>query len=198
MLKDTQVQVFILLQCSSVNFPTHLCLFLYSVLIHLKGPFLPKPSLLLKYAFSPINIRFSHVTYFSLWNESECDTCHILASVLKESLLELPLFFALYRQSGLLQMMSTSSCLGFRRGEILHVCTLSCLPLCNSMDCSLPGSSVHRIFQARILEWVAISFSRGSSQLRNQTRVSCISSIGRQILYHWHHLGRPRIEERHM
>ena len=40
----------------------------------------------------------------------------------------------------------------------------SCPPLCNPMDCSLPGSCVHEIFQARILEWVAISFSRGSSQ----------------------------------
>ena len=39
----------------------------------------------------------------------------------------------------------------------------SCLTLCNPMDCSLPGSSVHRIFKARILEWVAISSSRGSS-----------------------------------
>ena len=44
--------------------------------------------------------------------------------------------------------------------------------LCNPMDCSPPGSSVHRILQARILEWVAISFSRGSSKPRNQTRVS--------------------------
>ena len=41
------------------------------------------------------------------------------------------------------------------------------------MDCSPPGSSVHEIFQARILDWVAISFSRGSSQPRNQTLVSC-------------------------
>ena len=41
------------------------------------------------------------------------------------------------------------------------------------MDCSLPGSSVHGIFQARILEWVAISFSRGSSWLRDQAQVSC-------------------------
>ena len=39
----------------------------------------------------------------------------------------------------------------------------SCPTLCNPMDCSLPGSSVHGIFQARVLEWVAISFSRGSS-----------------------------------
>ena len=41
------------------------------------------------------------------------------------------------------------------------------------MDCSLPGSSIHGIFQARVLEWVAISFSRGSSQPRNRTGVSC-------------------------
>ena len=41
--------------------------------------------------------------------------------------------------------------------------TLSCLTLCNPMDSSLPGFSVHGIFRARILEWVAIPFSRGSS-----------------------------------
>ena len=44
---------------------------------------------------------------------------------------------------------------------------------CNPMDCSLPGSSVHRIFQARILEWVAISFSQGI--FLNQTQVPCLS-----------------------
>ena len=47
-----------------------------------------------------------------------------------------------------------------------------CLTLCNSMDCSWPASSIHRIFQTRILEWVAISFSRGYSQSRDRTRVS--------------------------
>ena len=47
--------------------------------------------------------------------------------------------------------------------------------LCDPMDCSPPGSSVHGIFQARILEWVAISFSRGSSQPRDRTQVSCIT-----------------------
>ena len=50
-----------------------------------------------------------------------------------------------------------------------------CLTLCNPMDCSLPGSSVHGIFWARILEWAAISFSRASSQLRDRTWVSCIA-----------------------
>ena len=39
----------------------------------------------------------------------------------------------------------------------------SCRTLCDPMDCSLPGSSIHGIFQAKVLEWVAISFSRGSS-----------------------------------
>ena len=53
----------------------------------------------------------------------------------------------------------------------------SCLTLCHPTDCSLPGSSVHGIFQARILEWVAISFSRRSSQPRDWTQVSCI--VGR-------------------
>ena len=49
----------------------------------------------------------------------------------------------------------------------------SCPTLCNPMDCSPPGSSFNEIFQARILEWAAISFSRGSSQPRDQTWVSC-------------------------
>ena len=51
----------------------------------------------------------------------------------------------------------------------------SCLTLCDPVVCSLPGSSVHGIFQARILEWVAISFSRGSSRPKNRTWVSCIA-----------------------
>ena len=50
--------------------------------------------------------------------------------------------------------------------------TQSCPTLCDPMDCSPPGSSVHGIFQARVLEWVAISFSRGSSHPRDRTPVS--------------------------
>ena len=61
----------------------------------------------------------------------------------------------------------------------------SCLTLCDPMDCSPAGSSVHVIFQATILEWVAISYSRWSSQPRDRTHVSCISWTGRRILYHW-------------
>ena len=57
----------------------------------------------------------------------------------------------------------------------LLYCVQLCLILCNPMDCSPPGSSVHGISQARVLEWVAIPFSRGSSQSRDWTQVSCIA-----------------------
>ena len=65
-----------------------------------------------------------------------------------------------------------------RRLSATNICTLcavlSCfshVQLCNPMDCRLPGSSVHGILQARILEWVAMSSSRGSSQPRDQTHL---------------------------
>ena len=55
----------------------------------------------------------------------------------------------------------------------------SCPTLCDPMDCTLPGSSLHGILQARILEWVAISFSRESSGPRGGT---CVPYVGRQML----------------
>ena len=64
----------------------------------------------------------------------------------------------------------------------------SCLTLCNSMDYNLLGSSVHGILQARILEWVAMPASRGSSQLRDWILISHVFCTGRQVLYHYHHL----------
>ena len=60
----------------------------------------------------------------------------------------------------------------------------SCLTLCNPIDCSPPGFSVHGILPTRILEWVAILSSRGSSRTREQTCVSCVSCFGRRFLYH--------------
>ena len=57
--------------------------------------------------------------------------------------------------------------LGEGEGEV----TQSCLTLCDPVDCSPPGSSVHGILQARILEWGAIAFSRGSSRPRDRTQV---------------------------
>ena len=58
------------------------------------------------------------------------------------------------------------------------------------MDCSPPGSSVHGIFQARVLEWVAIPFSRGSSQPRDQTHVSCTAD---GILSHLSHAAQTQV-----
>ena len=66
-----------------------------------------------------------------------------------------------------------------------HSVAQSSPTLCNPVDCSPPGSCVHGVFQARILTWVAISFSRGSSRLRDWSQVSCISCIDRQVLYHY-------------
>ena len=70
---------------------------------------------------------------------------------------------------------------------LLHACmhTQSFPTLCNPMDCSLPGCSVYGIFQARILEWVANSFSRGSSWPWDGTCISCVSCTGRQVLISW-------------
>ena len=69
----------------------------------------------------------------------------------------------------------------------VHACSAVklCLILCHPMNRSPLSSSVHGIFQARILEWVATSSSRGSSWPRDRTRVSCISCTGRWVLYHW-------------
>ena len=69
----------------------------------------------------------------------------------------------------------------------------SCPTLWDPMDCKPPGSSVHGILQAKILEWVAISFSRGSSWLRDQSLVSSIPCIRSRVLYHYHHLGSPSV-----
>ena len=62
----------------------------------------------------------------------------------------------------------------YRKGKESEVAQ-SCPTLCNPMDGNLPGSAVHGIFQARILEWAAVSFSRGSSQPRDRTQVFCIA-----------------------
>ena len=66
-----------------------------------------------------------------------------------------------------------------------HICCMhaqSCLALRDPMDCNPPGSSVHGIFQARILVWVAMPFSRGSSQTK-RIPISSVTCIGRQVLH---------------
>ena len=94
----------------------------------------------------------SRALLVSQQKETECLTTHLSCIWVK-----------------ILDRFQGSPCL---EGEV----TQSCPTLCNPMDCSLPGSSTHGIFQARILEWVAISFSRRSSQPRDLTQVSCIVS----------------------
>ena len=79
-----------------------------------------------------------------------------------------------------------SQCLWLQNMDVLlhFVCVLSrCLTLCNPMDCSLPGSSICGIFQARILEWVAISYSTGSSRPRDQNCVSCVSCLANGFFF---------------
>ena len=76
--------------------------------------------------------------------------------------------------------------------RLLCVCAKSvhsCLTLCDPVDYSPPSSSVHKIFQARILKWIAMPFSRGSSQVRDRTWVSYVSCIDSRVLYYEGHLG---------
>ena len=68
-----------------------------------------------------------------------------------------------------------------------YLCAQSCVTLWDPVNCSLPGFSVHGIFQARIQKWVAISYFKGSSQPRD-----CVSSTGKWVLYHcatWEYFG---------
>ena len=72
----------------------------------------------------------------------------------------------------------------FRFSSVCAKSVQLCPALCDPMDYSLPGSSVHVLLQVRVLEWVAMPSSRGSSQSREQTYISVASCIGRQVLYH--------------
>ena len=72
-------------------------------------------------------------------------------------------------------LLWTFHCFGIK---LVCVCVLfaqSCPTLCDSMDCSLPGSPIHGIFPAKILAWVAMPSSKGPSQPRDQTHIFCLS-----------------------
>ena len=66
----------------------------------------------------------------------------------------------------------------------VYSCARLCRTLCDSLDCSPPGSSVHGILQARVLQWVAFFFSGEASPPRGSTHVSCVACIGRWVLYY--------------
>ena len=67
------------------------------------------------------------------------------------------------------------NCISIKLHKVKMLVAQSCLTLCDPIDCSPPGSSVHGILQARILVWVAIFCSRGSSRPRDRTQVSCVA-----------------------
>ena len=77
----------------------------------------------------------------------------------------------------------------------------SCLTLWDHMDCSPPGSSIRGILQARILEWAAVSFSRGSSQSRDRTWVSCVAgrffTIWATYLYYFTKYDHLQFHQKH-
>ena len=81
------------------------------------------------------------------------------------------------------RVVTSDKALAWFKISPLWVCTQSYPTLCNPMDCKTSGVSVHGISQARILESVAISSSRGSSLPMNQTPISCVSCTGRQIFF---------------
>ena len=94
--------------------------------------------------------------------------CALLQEIFPTQGLNPSLLCLLHCQAGSLPLVPPGSGLI----DIVHAHVLSCfhnVRLCNPMDCSLPGSSVHGILQSRMLEWVAIPFSRGSSQPRDRT-----------------------------
>ena len=95
------------------------------------------------------------------------------------------------QQDSVLQFLSLSHFQAIK--TIMFSCaqSQSCLTLCYPMGCSLPGSSVHGIFQTRILGWVAIPFSKVSSQPQDQTWVSCVSCIDKWILFTTEPAGKP-------
>ena len=100
--------------------------------------------------------------------------CSYSYSFRKQFILERPT--STYVIVSKLSVVNVLTCfnLCFSRFEKSKYYLIGCVWLCDLMDCSLPGFSIHGILQARILEWVAIPSSRGSSQFRDQTHISVL------------------------
>jgi len=110
---------------------------------------------------------------------AECLTCIVLkhfkyVSFSRSVITSFSLMFLLLKLNVQWNLKPVISCIlkGLNKIESESEVAQSCPTLCNPMDWSLPGLSVHGIFQARVLEWVAISFSRGSSWPRDHTLIS--------------------------
>ena len=98
--------------------------------------------------------------------------------------------FQEYHKARLSQKLDT----GDRKGKVQVLVAQLCLTPCDLMDCSPPGSSVHRVFQAWILERVAIPFSRGSSWPRDWTQLSCIAGRFFNIWAAWARKPNPKMD----
>ena len=110
-----------------------------------------------------------------LWSiqKSKYHTVHVISLCHVHKNILLFMSIIIYQDIGI--SMYLCFCVKESESEVAQLC----LTLCDPLYYSLPGFSVHGVFQARVLEWVAIAFSRGSSQPRDQTRVSCI--VGRRF-----------------
>ena len=100
---------------------------------------------------------------------------HFFCRYLPMSLTKTKINWQTFKRIGRKQLFREVMQEGKKESEVAQLC----LTFCDSVDCSLPGSSIHGIFQARVLEWVAVAFSRRSSRFRDWTRVSRI--VGRRF-----------------
>ena len=129
---------------------------------------------------APAMLRLLYCHWFGLGNCLHTIYCYLF-------IYYFPVIFAV---KGKLNYLDQLSLAFFFFPKEYCACAQSCPTLCNCMDCSPPGSTVHGIFQARILECVAIFSSWGLSRPRDGIHVSCVSCIGRWILYAEPH-GKP-------
>ena len=136
-----------------------------------------------------------HIFFFCLWRKWFYLLIHVLLLIVKTAIVSSPLVTREWHQQSLFlthylkhpSISPLTNLYYFAYRPIMTICVhaQSCPSLFDLTDCSQWGSPVHTIFPKRTLESVAISSSKGSSQPRNQTHISCVSCIGKWILYYW-------------